>query len=249
MLGWRSIVMVALCLGVLISIVLPAILQVRQHARRTTVCNSLRQLALANLNYESAHMKFPTSGNSFLGNEKEFSFLFAIGPFLESRDWFGPVDCRREWDHPINAIPFSASHPSFLSPCEAYLRDENGFGLTHFAGSTHVFSRSRDSGATLGELDSSDILMGEVCENYSAWAAPGNSREANLSTIDDSLRFTSDSFGSPEFKVTAFAFVDGSVQFFESSHSRPDQRYEDTRNRKPAVKIDTASLGDARFRV
>jgi hypothetical protein len=43
---------------------LPAVQQVREAARRTECMNNMRQIALASLNYESAHMHLPTAGTS-----------------------------------------------------------------------------------------------------------------------------------------------------------------------------------------
>jgi prepilin-type processing-associated H-X9-DG protein len=46
-------------IGILIGMLLPAVQQVREAARRTECLNNMRQLALATLNYESALMRFP----------------------------------------------------------------------------------------------------------------------------------------------------------------------------------------------
>lgn len=49
-------------IGILIGMLLPAVQQVREAARRTQCLNSLRQLALGTLNYESAHGHLPSAG-------------------------------------------------------------------------------------------------------------------------------------------------------------------------------------------
>ena len=45
---------------ILIAMLLPAVQSVRESARRTECMNNFRQLSLAALNYESAHMHFPS---------------------------------------------------------------------------------------------------------------------------------------------------------------------------------------------
>lgn len=99
-----ELLVVIAIIGILIGMLLPAVQQVREAARRTECLNNMRQIALASLNFESAHMSLPTAGltpDSFAtdengdqwnGNQRSpfsrenCSWAFQILPFIEANN-------------------------------------------------------------------------------------------------------------------------------------------------------------------
>lgn len=97
-----ELLVVIAIIGILIGMLLPAVQQVREAARRTQCLNNMRQLSLASLNFESAQMHLPTAGltpDSFATNEngdqwagnqrtpferENCSWAFQILPFIEA---------------------------------------------------------------------------------------------------------------------------------------------------------------------
>jgi prepilin-type processing-associated H-X9-DG protein len=74
-------------IGVLMSLLLPAVQSAREAGRRTQCSNNQKNLALALITYEASHKQFPGFVNSvgpdFNGNGKRASWLVTIFPLVE----------------------------------------------------------------------------------------------------------------------------------------------------------------------
>ena len=76
-----ELLVVIAILGVLVSLLLPAVQQAREAARRMSCASNLRQLGLALHNYESTHRNFPGSGV----NPNQYSVHTYLLPYLEQK--------------------------------------------------------------------------------------------------------------------------------------------------------------------
>ncbi len=95
-----ELLVVIAIIGILIGMLLPAVQQVREAARRITCANNLRQMGLATLNFESSHSKLPASwkppvGVTFGSNSESvngWSAQAQILPFLEQGNLESQID-------------------------------------------------------------------------------------------------------------------------------------------------------------
>ena len=92
-----ELLVVIAIIGILVSLLLPAVQTAREAARRTQCANHLRQVGLAVLNYESAHQTFPISAAHYEEADVDgngMSWMVGILPYLEESASFGNLDTR-----------------------------------------------------------------------------------------------------------------------------------------------------------
>ena len=84
------------------TIILPAILKMRQEAERSVSTNNLKQIALAMHNYESTYGHFPAAVVMGPDGKTPHSWRVEILPYLEQNELFKAYKMDEPWDSPNN---------------------------------------------------------------------------------------------------------------------------------------------------
>ena len=138
--------MVIAIIGILVALLLPAVQASREAARRAQCQNRLRQIAVACLNYESAHKRLPPATARM--NEKDvqlrpdWGYLAFILPHLEQQSLFDEIDPNVQWFAEPNRIPVMVPVAEFKCPTRTPLEY---IIATDPGGTSGGFGNHRDS--------------------------------------------------------------------------------------------------------
>jgi prepilin-type N-terminal cleavage/methylation domain-containing protein/prepilin-type processing-associated H-X9-DG protein len=96
-----ELLVVIAIIGILVSLLLPAIQAAREAARRSQCINNLKQMSLGFMNHESAHRFFPCAGWNALwigdpllgaGREQPGGWIYQILPYIEEQAIYNLTD-------------------------------------------------------------------------------------------------------------------------------------------------------------
>lgn len=105
---------------ILVALLLPAVQQAREAARRTQSKNNLKQLGLAMHNYHDVHGHFPagTVQDTKLKPDERLSFLFSVLPFLEQANLYNQLSRSKNspWNEAKSQPSTTVQIPSWIHP-------------------------------------------------------------------------------------------------------------------------------------
>lgn len=135
-----ELLVVIAIIGVMVSLLLPAVQAAREAARRMQCSNHLKQIGLALHNYESTHKVFPAQslapmpGNLF--NARRGSWFTAILPMIEQTSLADLYSWQLNWHDPGNAAAVTTEVPTFRCPSAMERRGFEWTVLVHYANAT-----------------------------------------------------------------------------------------------------------------
>jgi prepilin-type N-terminal cleavage/methylation domain-containing protein/prepilin-type processing-associated H-X9-DG protein len=139
-----ELLVVIAIIGILISLLLPAVQAAREAARRSQCCNNLVQIGLALHNYESAHEVFPPGTLDAKGPIRSeplgyhVSWIVQILPYIEEQNAFRAIDFTKSVYDAKNS-PVRALHKNVLRcPSDSGWYDSaESIGHSNYAGCHH----------------------------------------------------------------------------------------------------------------
>ncbi|MBL8812433.1 MAG: DUF1559 domain-containing protein [Planctomycetaceae bacterium] len=219
-------------LPIMVALLLPAVQQAREAARRTQSKNNLKQQALALHNYHDVYSHFPrgTIENDDLKPEERLSWYVSILPFIEQAALYEAIDQKAGWAADANAQAVQTAIPSFQNPSQPNNRENPSssdyVGVAGIGPDAAMLDKDDEKAGIFGydrETSIRDITDGtsntlmiiDAAKPNSTYMAGG---EATIRGFSKKPYINGpDGIGSPHTGGVQAAFADGSVRFISEN--------------------------------
>ncbi len=199
-----ELLVVIAIIGILVSLLLPAVQQARAAARRMSCANNVKQLGLALHNYESAHGTLPAghmeSGNDGPSYRHQFGWITYILPFIEEANVYELVDFtaidmgRSVHQNPVYAEAGNTVLSTVLCPSDPVHKPDPDWGPTNYLGNqgTSCVCRFDDCSGLFGHH--TWTRFADITDGLSQTIAVGETLKGdmNADTLGDNYIFTRD---------------------------------------------------------
>lgn len=206
-----ELLVVIAIIGILVGLLLPAVQAAREAARRMQCSNSVKQISLATMNYESAFRKFPMAGTVDI----DFSVQARILAFIEQ----GNLNNLLDYSKPAFGGPFNAKVPNpafaqvFATPVPIFLCPSdpapstttmtvNGSPVT-YGGLSYMFSNGSGTSVNYDWRWSTD---GIISQNSSKGFRDIIDGASNTVILSETVRSVGDDMSLPAGTLPKFPY-------------------------------------------
>jgi prepilin-type processing-associated H-X9-DG protein len=200
-----------MCAAVPVALLVPAVQQAREAARRTQCMNNLKQIGLALHNYADQHGTFPPAFISDETGKPMHSWRVLILPYIEETQLYSEYNFSEPWDGPNNSRLLSRMPKVYACPS-----NPPGGTATAYMGALGdhcVFRGSQPVRfADITDGASNTLLVGETAEANIPWMKPADVDVKLHPSIGDKYGFSSHHTGGANFLM-----ADGAVRFISQS--------------------------------
>ena len=152
-----ELLVVIAIIAILISLLLPAVQQAREAARRSQCRNNLKQIGLALQSYHASTNRFPpgyVAGAAYPATSNGWGWSAMILPYLDQDPLYRKIDFRLPVEHANNAGAIRALISGYLCPSD--MVDNGPFRITDATATLITTAAPFSYAATVGD-DSSDV--------------------------------------------------------------------------------------------
>lgn len=128
-----ELLVVIAIIGVLVSLLLPAVQMAREAARRTQCNNNLKQFGIAIHNYHDTLSGLPNARWGGVAG-KVWGSHSQILPYIEQQNVYNLIDFSVPWDHANNAAARASEVSIFKCPSDPQSQSPPGWAATNYQG-------------------------------------------------------------------------------------------------------------------
>ncbi len=185
-----ELLVVIAIIAILVSLLLPAVQQAREAARKAQCQNNLKQLGLAAHNYHSQWKTFPSGGSP--ANNHNYSPFLMLLPFLDQTALWDTVSVRSDKNddgdttdtvdrafginhYDADTLPYRVSIPTLLCPSDGARNPDDEIADTNYA------MNLGDNGAAADNQDHRAVHRGMFMKH--AWFGVRDARDGTVNTL------------------------------------------------------------------
>jgi hypothetical protein len=208
---------VLMCIGPLLSLLIPAVQAARETARRIQCISNMKQISLAMHNYVTANKCFPPAYVTDKAGKPLYSWRVLLLPYIESDDPFSKAFHRDEpWDSPHNRPLVKQIMGIYQCPTAPHTAGDDTTDYVMVVGK-HTISDGPHSRkfSEIRDGTSVTIMIVEVANSGIHWAEP---KDLEYDKIDFAINGPiKPGIGSHHPGGCNIAVCDASVRFFPQS--------------------------------